>query len=1093
MPRTLVHGAKLDPKRFAVPPRGLGILPFWFWNGDLRYEEMERQMHEYYDKGMPGFFIHSRFGLEVPYLSDEWFKRVRFACEKAKEIGLQAWVYDEKNWPSGTVGWKIPTEFPDLQQRYLEMVILHVDGPLFVYLEGTDSRYVDMQDSDPICAYAVRTDEFHGEIKEIIDLTPNLSFDKIVPWEAPAGSWELLYFIERRAKYYIDALNPESTEKFIQMTHERYKEEAGEYFGNVMPGFYTDEPALHYFETGVDNFIVPWSKRMFKLFRDRNGYDLKPYLPALFLDMGEMTSRIRLDFWQTVSEQYTKAFYKQIRDWCEANGVLFTGHLLYEDMLRLHSRNEGNIFDHLQQLHIVGVDHLYPRIGTRELPEQHVPHKIGSSAAHHFGSVRVLCESLGGTHWDVTMERMKWIADWEYVLGINLFNPHGFHYSIEGERKRDWPPSQFYHHTWWEHYKRFNDYVTRNGYMLSGGYHVAKVAMLYPINSMWANYVPQSHTPFSEVIENDFNYLADTLLRLHFDYDIIDEKVLSKGEVKDGKLHVADEAFELILLPPVTNLDEATLDKLEEFYEAGGKILGEAVLPTENLQGSEGKLGHRIEALFGIDPEVIRSTFLEGEVEPKRYINKNTAGGTAVFLQSSGLNQMDEPAWLDESIRLCISPDVEIDDDEVFYLHRVKDGKDIYFFVNPTDQARDVSCRLAKAGRPEHWVSETGEIQPLYVCEIGSDYTAFPLGLAPYGSALIVLQEDLPKIMITKANVPVESVTGKSVTVRARDVEDVELTVVKDGEMQMVKSPVDQVADPLELTGKWAFNLDRDNALLLNKWQVMVDHDNSGHNQGFYLPETDDSQWLTFTQGAWEMQLPEERDEKTYPVTLWYRAKFQCGYLPTDMRLLLDGMKGEKEIYVNGQKLELDSESQPSKLDAMMREIPIAKQLQLGWNVITIRLVVNARNDGIVDPLKLLGTFSLANSDAAGDYTVVAPIRQVAGASWTDQGYPFFSGTGSYEQVVEIDEDFLAGKVYLEVECADDLLTVLVNGKQAGVCMWHPYKVEVSQFLQPGENSITIQVTNSLINVLEGVKKPSGIQGKVRLVPYAVCKLELGR
>jgi hypothetical protein len=72
---------------------------------------------------------------------------------------------------------------------------------------------------------------------------------------------------------------------------------------------------------------------------------------------------------------------------------------------------------------------------------------------------------MGGTYWDCTLERMKWIANWEYVLGVNLFNNHGYHYSIEGERKRDWPPSQFYHHTWWKYYNLFTTYMARLGHI----------------------------------------------------------------------------------------------------------------------------------------------------------------------------------------------------------------------------------------------------------------------------------------------------------------------------------------------------------------------------------------------------------------------------------------------------------------------------------------------------------------------------------------------------------------------------------------------------------------------------------------------------
>ena len=49
--------------------------------------------------------------------------------------------------------------------------------------------------------------------------------------------------------------------------------------------------------------------------------------------------------------------------------------------------------------------------------------------------------------------------------------------TIEGERKRDWPPSQFYHHPWWKHYEAFTGYMTRISHLLSGGRHVARILM----------------------------------------------------------------------------------------------------------------------------------------------------------------------------------------------------------------------------------------------------------------------------------------------------------------------------------------------------------------------------------------------------------------------------------------------------------------------------------------------------------------------------------------------------------------------------------------------------------------------------------------
>ncbi len=205
-------------------------------------------------------------------------------------------------------------------------------------------------------------------------------------------------------------------------------------------------------------------------------------------------------------------------------------------------------------MHIVGVDHLYPVIGTEKMPDPHVALKLASSAAHHFGSTRLLCESMGGTYWDCTLERMKWIANWEYSLGVTIFNNHGYHYSIEGERKRDWPPSQFYHHTWWKYYDKFTGYMARLGHVLSGGSHVAKILILYPLNSIWTNYIPQKRNEIGNIIESEFYYLTDTLLRLHYDFDYVDEDVLIESEIENGKIKIRDEEYSMLIIPPVTHI-----------------------------------------------------------------------------------------------------------------------------------------------------------------------------------------------------------------------------------------------------------------------------------------------------------------------------------------------------------------------------------------------------------------------------------------------------------------------------------------------------------------------------------------------------------
>lgn len=53
---------------FKNPPSRDRIKPFWFWNSKLEPDELINQIDDMYEKGIGGFFIHARFGLETEYL-----------------------------------------------------------------------------------------------------------------------------------------------------------------------------------------------------------------------------------------------------------------------------------------------------------------------------------------------------------------------------------------------------------------------------------------------------------------------------------------------------------------------------------------------------------------------------------------------------------------------------------------------------------------------------------------------------------------------------------------------------------------------------------------------------------------------------------------------------------------------------------------------------------------------------------------------------------------------------------------------------------------------------------------------------------------
>jgi hypothetical protein len=1075
--KTVVEGVPLTRENFETPPQQMGILPFWFWNGDMDEREMEWQLREYKAKGIPGLFIHGRFGLKVPYVSDAWFEKVKFAVAKGKEIGLDIWVYDEMNWPSGTAERQVLKKYPHLTQKYLELVALKVDGPLFTFLEATDNRYVNTGNSNPIAAFGCTEEEYRDGIQHLIDLTPNLSFDKVIPWEAPPGKWRLLYFLEKEVPYYIDTMNPESTNRFIELTHERYRQAVGSEFGTVVPGFYTDEPAMHYYHVGIDNYVIPWTGHMFTIFREKRGYDLRPFLPALYLNMRQKTSQIRYDFWRTLTEQYTETYYKRLRDWCEDNGVIFTGHLLFEEWIRMHARCEGNLFSYLKQMHVVGVDHLYPKIGTEQEPDQHVALKIASSAAHHFGSVRVLCESMGGTYWDCTLQRMRWIANWEYVLGVNLFNNHGYHYSIEGERKRDWPPSQFYHHTWWKYYDRFTTYMSRLSHLLSGGRHVAKVLVLYPLNSIWANYVPQERNAIGDIIEADYYYLTDALLRLHYDFDFVDEETLAEAAFGNGTMRFRDEEYSLLIVPPVTHVRRSTLTALRTFVRKGGKVIADTLLPVSFLDGKNNGAVREVAKLFRVNSSSVLEDFLMGDSGTLKTISRHS---NVFFISGKGLSASGDRKILRDVLLRCLEPDVTVSDGNVFYLHREKNGRDIYFFTNTsTTPALGVEISFERTGRPELWDLETGRTIPMHVFRIKRGRLWITLDFAPAEGRIVVLSEDRLAPHIRSTNLVVEEFDGKTVGGYALNgAATVSATVYNGSRTFTLKQKAGRSLRPISLGRQFSFFPESSNALLLSSWKMAID-EGDGFERGFHMPGFDDSSWIRVSHGAWEMQLGQERAEATYPVALWYRTWFNANYVPDDLRIVIDGFSGlSRRLFVNGQ--EIRDPGKRSDLDAEMREVSIHKQASVGRNCIAVLLTANRRTDGILDPLKILGAFALEKAEE--EYRIVRQPSTIAVGDWTTLGFPFFSGTARYSAEIEVPERYLSGAAILDVACGEDVLEVRVNGSEPRVAPWPPYRLEISELLRPGKNSFDLRVTNTLINVLEGVRKPSGIFSPPKIV-----------
>ena len=68
--------------------------PFWAWNGDLKKEELIRQVGVMKKMGFGGYFMHSRCGLITEYLGDEWFELTNAVADAGTKAGMENWLYD---------------------------------------------------------------------------------------------------------------------------------------------------------------------------------------------------------------------------------------------------------------------------------------------------------------------------------------------------------------------------------------------------------------------------------------------------------------------------------------------------------------------------------------------------------------------------------------------------------------------------------------------------------------------------------------------------------------------------------------------------------------------------------------------------------------------------------------------------------------------------------------------------------------------------------------------------------------------------------------------------------------------------------------
>ncbi|MHC4743197.1 MAG: glycosyl hydrolase [Planctomycetota bacterium] len=677
-----IGGAADLRREFADPPLKYATRPLWFWNNTTVTEEgIVEQMQKAHDQcGYGGFgILPFGKGFKPTYLTEEYFKVYGVALKKARELGMTMCIYDEYGFPSGSAGAingdgvpRFANKFPDHTIRRLDKHERDVEGPNRFSATIPEGRLMSI--------VAMET-----ETKKRIDLTGKAK-DGTVAWAVPKGKWKIMIFVcVKDGDPNVDYLDPEGVRHFVEMTHQQYYNRFEEYFGSTIDGTFNDEPTMYRAKGRI------WTGRFNEKFEARHGFDPAPWYPALWYDIGKETQAARNYLFGFRSELYATGFPKVIQDWCDLHGIAATGHQDQEEVINPVSV-AGDLMLCFKHQDIPGVD----KIGGNRPAERF--YKVISSAAYNWDKALVMSETYGAMG-DISWDTIYKVAMEQYTKGINQLIPHAVWYD---DTKVTFKPELSWRHDKYAgELPEFNKYMSRLNLMLQNpGRHVADIAVLYPIATMQGGHYLDGKLGHYKggvaIDEADYVDIGELLAtRVCRDYTFIHPEVLDTKCSVNGQSLMLDnpinhETYQVMIIPGHQTIKWSNLKKIKKFFDQGGKVIATGTLPSKSAEfGHDGDVLAAINAMF---PGAAKT-------------GTNKQGGVAVFLENPTANTLRETL---DSMADVYDVKFEVGK-ELRYIHKVNDGKDVYFFANLGKTP--VSTRVELRGKlsPLSWNPHTGD------------------------------------------------------------------------------------------------------------------------------------------------------------------------------------------------------------------------------------------------------------------------------------------------------------------------------------------------------------------------------------------------
>jgi len=702
-------------------------VPFYWWSGEpLNRERIVWQLDRLQEKGVHQVVISYPHGPDgntdrgnPPLFSPEWWELFRWFLAQCRERNMTVGFQDYTL--VGPMLLEIGKSKPGMRGGQMSCVSTITAGTATVRLKIEAN-------SLPIGAWAYPLRNGIHQSEEAVDLTTRID-QGVLQWSAPEGNWLVALVFVRLTSF--DPMHPESGRLAIERLYAPFERECPDEVGRTLKVFFQDE-------LDFGSRMPIWSNHLRSAFQSSQGYDLWPLLPALWLDLGPETVKVRLDYADVVASEMERRYFQPVFQWHERHGTLFGHDNVGRGEMRRGREYYGDYFRAMRWYSAPGCDD--PKIaGQRAFRGL----KVNSSIAHLYHRPRVWLEAFHSSGWGTTPAEVIGALNEDFAYGATVVNLHGLYYTTRGSWWEWAPPDFHFRQPYWAHCNTLNDYCTRISWLLSQGVHRCDVAILYPSAALEAEAavtdLRELHAHVGhEAIEDlggdctDPEQVAFGLGKYLFDracdFDFVDFQSLSRATAVDATLRVSGEIYRVLILPAMPVARHSTLETARDFVRAGGLVIACGCRPTATELAPAGD--SRLEALLA---EIFSS-------EPQ------ASGGRGILISK-------DYAEVLRKINDFIPREVTVSTEPLQVLHRQLESQDVFYIFNPTATPVTTDVDFRAKGWVEQWDAWTAAVEPLSAVKLVKGVITLRLTLAGRESKIIIFHRSEPLQTVRDASV----------------------------------------------------------------------------------------------------------------------------------------------------------------------------------------------------------------------------------------------------------------------------------------------------------------------------------------------------